>query len=102
MMNFGRKRATRASGRTWIDTAVRRTGSWAFIVALCALPFVSSPARAQTTLYHELYRPQFHFSPAQNWMKDPNGLIYYKGQYHLFFQYNPSGTTWGNISWDMR
>ncbi|MCX5425013.1 GH32 C-terminal domain-containing protein [Streptomyces sp. NBC_00114] len=51
------------------------------------------------TLYHEQYRPQFHFTPAQNWMNDPNGLIYYKGRYHLFFQYNPSGNTWGNMSW---
>ncbi|MEY9840850.1 GH32 C-terminal domain-containing protein [Streptacidiphilus sp. EB103A] len=58
----------------------------------------SSPATADT-LYHEQYRPQFHFTPAQNWMNDPNGLIWYKGRYHLFFQYNPSGNTWGNMSW---
>lgn len=58
----------------------------------------ASPAMADT-LYHEQYRPQFHFTPAQNWMNDPNGLIYYKGRYHLFFQYNPSGNTWGNMSW---
>lgn len=38
--------------------------------------------------YQEKYRPQVHFSPAKNWMNDPNGLIYYKGQYHMFFQYN--------------
>ena len=49
--------------------------------------------------YTETYRPQFHFSPARNWMNDPNGLLYYRGEYHLFFQYNPSGNTWGNISW---
>ena len=42
--------------------------------------------------YTETYRPQFHFTPARNWMNDPNGLIYYKGRYHLFYQYNPSGT----------
>jgi levanase len=59
----------------------------------------STSASAETTAYHEPYRPQFHFSPAQNWMNDPNGLIFYKGQYHLFFQYNPNGTTWGNIEW---
>jgi fructan beta-fructosidase len=58
----------------------------------------ASPATADT-LYHEQYRPQVHFSPTQNWMNDPNGLIWYKGQYHLFFQYNPSGNTWGNMSW---
>ena len=49
--------------------------------------------------YHEPYRPQFHYTPAQNWMNDPNGLVYYQGEYHLFYQYNPSGNTWGNISW---
>src|SRR3954464_6654233 len=49
--------------------------------------------------YQELYRPQFHFTPAKNWMNDPNGLVYYKGECHLFYQYNPAGSTWGNISW---
>ncbi|MEY9863776.1 fructan beta-fructosidase [Catenulispora sp. GAS73] len=63
-----------------------------------ATAFTGAPASADT-VYHEPYRPQFHFSPQQNWMNDPNGLIYYKGQYHLFFQYNPSGDTWGNMSW---
>jgi sucrose-6-phosphate hydrolase SacC (GH32 family) len=37
----------------------------------------------------ELYRPQFHFTPWVNWMNDPHGLVYYKGEYHLFFQHNP-------------
>lgn len=49
--------------------------------------------------YTEPYRPQFHFTPAKNWMNDPNGLIYYAGEYHLFFQHNPEAATWGNISW---
>ncbi|GAB7184617.1 sucrose-6-phosphate hydrolase SacC GH32 family [Kitasatospora sp. Ki12] len=58
----------------------------------------ASPATAGPP-YHEQYRPQFHFTPARNWMNDPNGLIWYQGQYHLFFQYNPSGNSWGNMSW---
>lgn len=44
-------------------------------------------------------RPQIHFTPMRNWMNDPNGLIFYKGLYHLFFQYNPKGDQWGNMSW---
>jgi fructan beta-fructosidase len=47
----------------------------------------------------EKYRPQIHFSPNANWMNDPNGLVYYKGEYHLFFQYYPDSTVWGPMHW---
>ncbi|MHB1038095.1 MAG: glycoside hydrolase family 32 protein [Pirellulales bacterium] len=50
-------------------------------------------------LYLETYRPQLHFSPAKNWTNDPNGLVYYQGEYHLFFQHNPEGINWGNMTW---
>ena len=51
------------------------------------------------TAYKEAYRPQFHFTPKTNWTNDPNGLIHYKDEFHLFFQHNPFGIDWGNMTW---
>lgn len=45
------------------------------------------------------HRPIYHFLPAANWMNDPNGLIWWKGRYHLFYQYNPNGAFWGTMHW---
>ena len=42
---------------------------------------------------------QVHFSPRLNWTNDPNGLVYFRGEYHLFFEYNPFGDQWGHMSW---
>src|SRR6202012_1374347 len=44
-------------------------------------------------------RPQFHLLPAANWMNDPDGPIYWQGQYHMFFQYNPHAAVWGDMHW---
>jgi fructan beta-fructosidase len=49
--------------------------------------------------YQEPFRPQFHFTPERNWMNDPNGMVYYDGEFHLFYQYNPFGDKWGHMSW---
>ena len=59
-------------------------------------------ATAQKTghqFYTEPYRPQIHFSPKEKWMNDPNGMVYYKGVYHLFYQYYPDSTVWGPMHW---
>ncbi|KAF5473548.1 hypothetical protein F2P56_010150 [Juglans regia] len=47
----------------------------------------------------QLHRTGFHFQPPMHWINDPNGPMYYKGVYHLFYQYNPKGAVWGNIVW---
>ncbi|HVE60894.1 MAG TPA: glycoside hydrolase family 32 protein [Chitinophagaceae bacterium] len=53
----------------------------------------------QAVFYNDPHRPQIHFTPKEKWMNDPNGMVYYKGVYHLFFQYYPDSTVWGPMHW---
>lgn len=60
---------------------------------------VACGADAQNAAYDQPFRPQVHFSPRHNWTNDPNGLVFFHGEYHLFYQYNPFGDQWGHMSW---
>ncbi len=64
----------------------------------CRQDKVDTKSRVENP-YQELYRPQFHFSPEEHWMNDPNGLVYFEGEYHLFYQYYPDSTVWGPMHW---
>lgn len=65
----------------------------------CAPGSESTQGESQDKPYQEEFRPQFHFSPPSQWMNDPNGMVFYNGEYHLFYQYHPESTVWGPMHW---
>ncbi|MBL7742355.1 MAG: glycoside hydrolase family 32 protein [Chitinophagaceae bacterium] len=75
----------------------------AFIVAVILfrvlLLNIQVAAQHTTGSHDSLYRPRIHFSPKAHWMNDPNGMVYYKGTYHLFYQYHPYSSVWGPMHW---
>ena len=65
------------------------------ISSLSDLPVTAT----QAEIAADPLRPQFHLLPKRNWMNDPNGPIFWKGKYHMFFQYNPNAAVWGDMHW---
>ena len=53
----------------------------------------------EASFFKEPYRSQFHFTPTEMWMNDPNGLVFNNGIYHLFYQYHPEDIVWGPMHW---
>jgi fructan beta-fructosidase len=75
----------------------------AYIVATFLIVFLQMSCKntktSNETIGKEKFRPQFHFTPQSNWMNDPNGMVYYRGEYHLFYQHYPDSTIWGPMHW---
>jgi fructan beta-fructosidase len=78
---------------------MRANALGAAALGLWLLAPLPAAAAEQAPDYGERYRPQFHFTPARNFMNDPNGLVFHDGRWHLFYQHNPFGDKWGHMSW---
>jgi len=106
-LSFDRRRFLVNSGKVLAASSFVSTALFGNALADAMAPETpqTSPASANTKpklapkLADDPRRPQFHLLPAANWMNDPNGPIYWKGRYHMFFQYNPHAAVWGDMHW---
>lgn len=55
--------------------------------------------QAEKVTVNSTFMPQLHFVPEIGWINDPNGFVYFRGEYHLFYQYNPYDSVWGSLHW---
>ncbi|MEI7522782.1 MAG: glycoside hydrolase family 32 protein [Mariniphaga sp.] len=70
-----------------------------YLIFLSIITLSCNTSNSTEKLFNERHRPQVHFSPAGNWMNDPNGLVFFEGEYHLFYQYYPDAKVWGPMHW---
>src|SRR5580658_4095030 len=88
--------------RHWLALVIMGVGMRRrdFLALAGAFPLAATGAPAPASrLAADPHRPQYHLLPAANWMNDPNGPVYWNGQYHMFYQYNPNGAFWGDMHW---
>ena len=74
---------------------------YSVLVILVVLLAACQPGSREMSrqLTTEAFRSQYHFTPSAGWMNDPNGMVYYEGEYHLFYQHYPDSTVWGPMHW---
>lgn len=86
----------------YTDNMMKKISGVAFAALAWAMVTSCSPGKKEAAgegLYAERFRPQFHFSPEKSWMNDPNGMVWFDGEYHLFYQYYPDSNVWGPMHW---
>jgi len=83
--------------RTFLAGVTAAAGSG--MLKVSAFGSVAFDAASPSALSRDPRRPQYHLLPAANWMNDPNGPIYWRGEYHMFYQYNPHAAIWGDMHW---
>src|SRR5690606_3679966 len=69
------------------------------LLIVVAIPAFSQNVARNGALLKEKYRPQFHLSPMEKWTNDPNELVYFVGEYHLFYQHFPDSSVWVPMHW---